>query len=66
MAKSKYNVQTFFQLSSRQALGAGLGFLYWLPEQWFEVVMRFYALLIIFPMVRFYVYRRERSRMIGA
>ena len=47
-------------------LSAGLGFLYWLPEQWFEGVMRAYALFIIFPMVRFYVYRRERSRMMGA
>jgi hypothetical protein len=46
-------------------LCAGLGFLYWLSEQWFEVVIRAYFLLIIVPMVGLYVQRRERSRRMG-
>jgi hypothetical protein len=46
-------------------LCAGLGLLYWRSEQWFEVVMRVYVLLIIFPMVRLYVQRRERGRKMG-
>jgi hypothetical protein len=43
-------------------LCAGLGFLYWLPELWFEGVMRAYVLLIIAPVLGLYVHRRERSR----
>lgn len=46
------------------ALCAGLGFLYWRYEQWFEVLLRIYVIVIIFPMVGFYIHRRERSRRV--
>ena len=46
-------------------LCGGLGFLYWLPEQWFEVVMGAYVSLIIAPMVGLYIQRRERGGRMG-